>query len=692
MVTKRLKIIPKRRRKYKFPNYILQKIKPATRVLAVFLLAGLVLSMGDSAGDNFRPKIVVDAYKAKSKISKNLYGYSIDSEFEYDDKLLAAAKENGVRTVKMIQGIDSGKRFLAKVSHGDYKIMASDDIAYNPGQEYKIRAEVLNDNIKIFIDDQIIFEINDSAFSCGNISLLSSANQKMWFDDVVARNLDSGEIIFEDNFNSWFNRAWHNDDLSKWVDNGNWYLKNGRFYHEGIQDLAIKTTGSRDWKNYSFEAKVKSLSEEPYQQGFMGIAFRQNGVYNSYKFLWRSEYRQPIYAARPWSVRDFEGQLKFSQEGGFKSIVTINMRGSVNDAVNLVRRLNVYEGRNIRHWELGNEIYMHGDGFMPIEKYIEKVKNFSKAMKAVDPRIKIGASVILSYGNWEEELFKKAGKDIDFVVFHFYPFWAQGNVSNTQLLASPHSFAYDYKTSFGRKMGVVKRINKLLKKYAPKGRRKKIKIFITEFNTGDPDKGTSMVYALTVADLLGKMAENKVKFGQLHKLGAEDDFQWSAFDRNYNPKPAALAIEMFAKHFGKRMLNTLVVQSPKFSSRGKKSMPRIRRVPYLIVYSSRANRKKKLYMIVINKHAVASMNSDVFINNAVVKSKAKVYTLDSATIMSKNFAESQNIGISESEIDYASNHFKYMFPAHSVTAFEFDVRVKRTGKNWGGKYVEKKKY
>ncbi len=690
MSKERIKLVPSRRRKSKFPYYILGKIRPTARVLAIFLLGGLVLSMGDSAGVNFNPKIIVDAYKAKNKVSKNIYGYSIDSEFEYDDRLLTAAKENGARTVKIIQGVDSPARFLAKVEHGDYKMLASDNVPYNPGQEYKVKVEARDSNIKIFIDDVLIFDVQDNSFFAGELSLISSYNQKVSFDDVKVYNA-AGQIILEDDFNHWFNNGWHNADLPDWYDNGSWYLKDGKFYHKGKQGLAIKSAGSRNWHNYSVEAKMTTSSEWPYDQGFMGLALRQNGVYNSYKFLWRSEQRQPVFDARPWGVADFEGQLRFSQDGGFRPIVTVNMRGTAEEAADLVRRLNIYEGRNIKHWELGNETYMYGDGFMPIEVYAEKVKKFSRAMKAVDPSIKVGANIVLSFGNWEEELFKRAGEEINFVVFHFYPFWAESNISNTQLLASPHSFAYNYKTSLGKNMGVVKRTKKLLKRYVSKKKRKKMKFFVTEFNTGNYKKGISMVYGLTVADLLGKMAERQVKFGQFHKLGAEDNYQWGAFTSDYQPKPAALAMEMYAKHFGKRMLNTLVVQSPKFSNGAKKNVPKMKNIPYLTAYSSRAKKKKKVYLIVVNKHAVASLKSDVFINNALVKSKAKVYTMNSATMMSSNIADQQNVNITESEIDNASNHFKYKFPAHSVTAFEFDVKIKQTKKDWGGKYVKKNK-
>ena len=68
---------------------------------------------------------------------------------------------------------------------------------------------------------------------------------------------------------------------------------------------------------------------------------------------------------------------------------------------------------------------------------------------------------------------------------------------------------------------------------------------------------------------------------------------------------------------------------------------------------------------------------------------AKVYTLNSGTIMSNNTGH-QNVRINEKRISRASNHFNYKFPAHSVTAFEFDVKVKKTQKNWGGKFIKKK--
>lgn len=115
----------------------------------------------------------------------------------------------------------------------------------------------------------------------------------------------------------------------------------------------------------------------------------------------------------------------------------------------------------VKYWEIGNENY--GDGTYGITWeynthgtgpliYARKVVEFSQAMKAVDPTIKIGA-VLTAPGNWpdgdtsppsrrpwNQTVLSTACSSIDFVIAHWY---AQnpGNESDATLLASTSRIA-----------------------------------------------------------------------------------------------------------------------------------------------------------------------------------------------------------------------------------------------------------
>lgn len=78
------------------------------------------------------------------------------------------------------------------------------------------------------------------------------------------------------------------------------------------------------------------------------------------------------------------------------------------------------EPYNVLYWEIGNEIYAReqGAGLNP-ETYAERVIEFSKAMKTVDPRINIGV-IDWPRGEWAKAP-DLAGEAADFRIIHEYP-------------------------------------------------------------------------------------------------------------------------------------------------------------------------------------------------------------------------------------------------------------------------------
>ena len=149
---------------------------------------------------------------------------------------------------------------------------------------------------------------------------------------------------------------------------------------------------------------------------------------------------------------------------------------ATDDGYNFLRIAHA-QGLNIKYWEIGNELFGNGyysrdaggyendlhiaynanpkdDGKsrghnakLSPTAYGEGVVAFSKAMKAVDSRISIGAvlntpPMDYSWGpNWNKEVLKACAPAIDFVVIHWYtgnlmpPDWKE--LDNASLLAAP---------------------------------------------------------------------------------------------------------------------------------------------------------------------------------------------------------------------------------------------------------------
>ncbi len=86
------------------------------------------------------------------------------------------------------------------------------------------------------------------------------------------------------------------------------------------------------------------------------------------------------------------------------------------------------------YWEIGNEVNDIGQGAgVTGKEYAERVHQYAVAMHAVDPSVKIGA--VLGF-DWLKDILSMAGKDIGFLIYHFYgpgsdmqgaTFWSNGS-------------------------------------------------------------------------------------------------------------------------------------------------------------------------------------------------------------------------------------------------------------------------
>ncbi len=660
-----------RKDKFRFPQYFLNKEFPIfIKVVAILIILAIILFIIDTIGLTYKPQIEIDAYTVKHDIDPNLYGYSIDSNFTYNQNLVGAINQYGAQSMRIMDEYEPGARMLLKINNGASYVLAADNVPYEPNRNYQVKIQVNESNIKLWIDGKQIFSVNDSTYKNGEIGLTSSFNLNSYFDNVVVRNNESN-ILFSDNFSRGFDK-WENGNIPGFYQQGDWLLDDDSLKHEGQQSITLKKAGDNNWRNYTITADLKSSTQNIYEAGFIGIVFRYNGILNNYKFLWRSGLRQPFSSNNPWEIADYDGQFRFLQETNLKPNMVINMRDdSVQSAADLVHELNIEKKLGIKYWELGNEIWLWSDSYIHNDQYAQKVKNYSRAMKAVDPSIKIGATLLLGFSDWDNLVIRETAPYIDFIVFHFYPYYVQSNISDYHILGAPYAFGNNFKNNNGQGKGIVENAKDLIRKEAP-GHENRIEFAVTEYNTGDYDQGIDLIYGLAVADLLGEAAKQDIKLMQFHKLANETAWHWGAFTEDYRAKPSALAISMYTKHFGDKMLDAKVKNTPTFYVPEKINVPAISNIPYLSVHVSRSKDDKKLYLMVINKHAAADMQTTINIANANISAQAKAYTLNGPSIHSdNNYAD--NVAISEKTINNANSKFIYNFPAHSVTAIEFNI-------------------
>jgi len=166
----------------------------------------------------------------------------------------------------------------------------------------------------------------------------------------------------------------------------------------------------------------------------------------------------------------------------------------LQDAVALVRYANVTKRYGVRYWEIGNENWNHNT-FRPGE--IARVTAaFSKAMKAVDPDIRIGSSG--SDMKWWQGLLPTLSPHIDFLAISLYntdrwknyDHWLKNPDAN---LTGPAQVALD-----------------AIQRYAQPKDRKRLKLVVAETNSVNWSKRgwkstNSLGHSLVTFDTFGRL-------------------------------------------------------------------------------------------------------------------------------------------------------------------------------------------
>jgi alpha-L-arabinofuranosidase len=188
------------------------------------------------------------------------------------------------------------------------------------------------------------------------------------------------------------------------------------------------------------------------------------------------------------NVLDFEEFMTMSKAMGAEPLIVVAYDGMykpascgsiptkaqlIKNAEEWVRYANITKKYNIKYWMIGNESYMscNYNGCATATQYRNDVIEFSKAMKAVDPSIKI--IVNGDSESWWQTVLPTASSHIDFLGLSNYPVWQ-------------YSGGYDYyRTRTPDLLPAVKRASNSINQYAPSSERDRLKIIVTEFGSMD---------------------------------------------------------------------------------------------------------------------------------------------------------------------------------------------------------------
>jgi len=220
-------------------------------------------------------------------------------------------------------------------------------------------------------------------------------------------------------------------------------------------------------------------------------------------------------------------------------------------AVAWVRYSNIIKKYGVRYWEIGNENWHNGTSTP--KEMAGIVVEFSKAMKAVDPSILIGASGCNN--EWWKEFLPVAAKHIDFLTLSLY------NTTNWG------SYGYYPKHPGAPLLATANCAVESIDKYAQKTHRKRLRIIVAEMNSKDFNKTkkawpgfNNLGHAIVTCDTFGQaLLEPRIISTMLWTTrwmpeGEERKSQWYALDGKNNFCAAGFAVAVWGKFVRERMV------------------------------------------------------------------------------------------------------------------------------------------
>jgi alpha-N-arabinofuranosidase len=302
---------------------------------------------------------------------------------------------------------------------------------------------------------------------------------------------------------------------------------------------------------------------------------------------------------------------------------------------------------NVKLWEVGNEIW--GDwvrGHSDAETYARNLNRYAKAMRAVDPSIKL-IGVGDNDMKWNRTVLRAAGADIDYLAVHHYYGQRELHGDPLNLMARPLHFERFYRE-----------VEQLLRELGLEGR---VKLAINEWGLDLPtERQYSMESALYGARLMNVFE----RMGQLVEMSAVSDLVngWpggiiQAGRHSVFVSPIFLVNQLYNEHRGDvRLAST--VNSPTFDTSREGT-----NIPYLDVTVTRTADGKQIFIKAVNTSPTSALVTTI---NAEA-TRAEMQTISAPSLSaSNNFVQLNAVSIQKIPIKSA-RPLTVTLPKHSVS-------------------------
>lgn len=251
----------------------------------------------------------------------------------------------------------------------------------------------------------------------------------------------------------------------------------------------------------------------------------------------------------------------------------------IEHAVAWVRYANIQKNYGVMYWEVGNENWHNKTGSASEIAHI--AKEFSQAMKSVDPNIKVGCSGITR--EWCKTLLKIAGEDIDFIAVSNYWGWQK----NFEYYGATENVILDV---WAR--NAAQAINESL-------HRDRIKVIVAEFSAVDWSKKwphrNDLGHAIVSFDIAGQLlCNNNVELAMLwgtRYMEGELEKNWYALGNRNEILPAGRPLAIWGYFLKSKMVK---VSGPKRSRCFASFEPRTHALTVFVINKDTAPRKVRI--------------------------------------------------------------------------------------------------
>jgi hypothetical protein len=323
---------------------------------------------------------------------------------------------------------------------------------------------------------------------------------------------------------------------------------------------------------------------------------------------------------------------------GAEPFITINFNEPPELAAAWVRYCNITKGYNVKLWEVGDEQWgTWARGHAPPEEYAKKYITFVKAMRTVDPSIKVATNVPLGVHpeNWAERVLKAAGDYVDMVTYTFFP-QPSGKENDDTLMAS-----------VGKFRSLVTKLRSDVEQAVGPHKAASIYFINVGYNSVSHSPGPQtlqMINAVWTADMLGSMAElgtDIACFWALHNFYPPrgGDYGYISSEGSNTPYHSYYVFPLLSEHL-KGDLVSATSGNPSVSA-----------------YASRSG--KALSLVLINKDKRNQISLEIDLKGFFPRNQASVWLLDEKRPYKR-----------QPDLANVSERFSIKIPPYSVTAID----------------------